>query len=181
VDDLTTQGPPEEWVRVIVEAWVKWSEADSEAVVVVEGNQGGELLRLILRQKAPKIPIAIVKAVRSKQARAEPVVYAYRQHRVFHAKEMPDLVDEQVGWEPDMRWSPNHLDAAVWGLSVLLVDPRPLYPFFPVSVGEGVGKTSVEVIPPYRRERPAPTGGLRVAPWRTGSRLPGPFSGGRRA
>ena len=176
VDDHTSQGAPEQWAKAIVDAHNRYSAPGKPAVVVVEGNQGGELLRLVLRQLAPSLPIAIVKAVRSKQARAEPVVLAYRQGRVFHTREFPELVDELVGWEPDSKWSPNRLDAVVWALSVSLVDPRPLYPHMPVSVGTGAADVELArgVIPEFRRGRPSPGVGWRSQP------AYGPMSGGRR-
>lgn len=120
VDDLTINGSPDEWAQIVVDAQKKYSRPNNEALVVVEGNQGGQLLDMVLHQIAPNLPVAIVKAVRSKSARAEPVVFAYRRHRVEHCDDFPGLVEELTGWEPDMtRWSPGHLDACfVAGTSV---------------------------------------------------------------
>lgn len=170
VDDLTINAGPEEWAQVVVSAQKKYSTPSQPAIVVVEGNQGGELLNLVLNQLSPGIPIAKVTAIRSKAARAEPVVMTYRQKRVKHTQEFNDLVDELTGWEPDIsRWSPGHLDALVWGLHTVLVDPKPLWPFAPILVGSTHSdKTIAAAVPSYRRERKGI--GMAVAPWRTGVR-----------
>ena len=170
VEDLTFQGGPEEWAPVIVAAQKRYSTPAQPCIVVVEGNQGGELLDMVLHQINPAMPVARVQALRSKAARAEPVVMAYRQKRVFHVEEFPDMVDELTGWEPDVsRWSPGHLDALVWGCSAMLVDSKPLWPFAPVLVGEVPAGHLRSAVPDHRRGLPTP--GLAIAPWR-GARQP---------
>jgi phage terminase large subunit-like protein len=169
VADLTLNAGPDEWAPVVIQAQKEYSTPDAPAIIVVEGNQGGELLNLVLNQLSPGIPIAKVTAIRSKAARAEPVVMTYRQHRVHHAREFPELVDELTGWEPDVsRWSPGHLDALVWALHTLLVDPKPLWPFAPVLVGSDHTDISIRgAIPAHRRERGrGPGAGMAIAPWR---------------
>lgn len=167
VADLTLNAGPEEWAPVVVDAQKEYSTPSAPAIVVVEGNQGGELLNLVLNQLSPGIPIAKVTAKISKAARAEPVVMTYRQKRVQHLHDFPDLVDELTGWEPDTsRWSPGHLDALVWAVHTVLVDPKPLWPFAPVLVGSlDRDRTIRGAIPQYRRERGRGTG-MAVAPWR---------------
>jgi phage terminase large subunit-like protein len=167
VADLTLNAGPDEWAPVVVKAQKDYSTPSDPAIVVVEGNQGGDLLKLVLNQLAPGIPIALVTAIRSKSARAEPVVLAYRQNRVWHTEDFAELVDEQTGWEPDTsKWSPGHLDACVWALHPVLVDPKPLWPFAPVLVGNTHTDTTLTAaVPAFRRER-GPAIGMAVAPWR---------------
>lgn len=166
VADLTLNAGPEEWAPVVAQAQKEYSTPSSPAIVVVEGNQGGDLLNLVLNQLSPGIPIARVHAIRSKAARAEPIVLTYRQKRVKHMYDFPDLVDELTGWEPDVsKWSPGHLDALVWALYTLLVDPKPLWPFAPVLVGAMSSAPIRSAIPAHRRERGRGVG-LTVAPWR---------------
>lgn len=175
VADLTLNAGPDEWAPVVVEAQKRYSTPDAPAIVVVEGNQGGELLNLVLNQLSPGIPIAKVTAIRSKAARAEPVVMTYRQRRVHHTMDFPELVDELTGWEPDTsRWSPGHLDALVWALHTLLVDPKPLWPFAPVLVGSNHSGLSIRsAIPAHRLERGTRGTGLAIAPWRRRPRFGG--------
>jgi len=170
IDDLTINAGPDEWAQIVVDAQKKYSTPASPAIVVVEGNQGGELLNLVLNQLSPGIPIALVKAIRSKSARAEPVVLTYRQKRVLHTQEFNDLVDELTGWEPDVsKWSPGHLDALVWALHTVLIDTKPLWPYAPVLVGSTHSDRTISgVIPAFRRERDHRRGvGMALAPWRS--------------
>lgn len=169
LEDQTFKGPPDEWAARIVALWEKYKkfpQSDIDPIVVVEGNQGGELLRMVLHQVAPTMPVAIVKAIRSKAARAEPVVFAYRRKRVWHVDDFPKLVDEMTGWEPDSKWSPGALDANVWALTVALVDPRPIYPLMPIKVvGTGWQEAVLDnAVPSFRRGRS--NYGLDTAPWR---------------
>lgn len=166
VEDITMNGGPDEWATAVIEAQVRYSTTENPAVIVVEGNQGGALLSLVLNQIAPGIPVAIVNAIKSKSARAEPVVMAYRQGRVKHTEVFTALVDELTGWEPDVsRWSPGHLDALVWALHTALVDQRPLYPFIPIVASNFQrGATMDGAVPKFRQDRK--TIGMEVAPWR---------------
>lgn len=119
-EDLTVdKGGPEKWAHVVVDAWRRYPDS----VVVVEGNQGGNAWKMILQQIDPSIPVATVKAISSKVARAEPVVMAYRQGRVRHVADFPDLVGEMTGWEPDRsRYSPGSIDACIVGGTPVLTD-----------------------------------------------------------
>lgn len=161
MEDRTMEGAPDEWAAVVHDLWL----ANPDAIVVVEGNQGGQLLRMVLHQLNPSMPVAIVKAVHSKVARAEPIVMAYRQKRIEHVDHFPLLEEEMTGWEPGVsRWSPGSVDALVWAMSVLLVDERPLYPYMPVIPLPPVDDTIPSLVPAHRRDRSTP--GMSVAPWR---------------
>lgn len=163
LEDLTMNGGPDEWAQVIVDVQAKYSRPNNEAIVVVEGNQGGQLLDMVLHQIAPNLPVAIVKAVRSKSARAEPVVFAYRRQRVLHVDVFDDLVEELTGWEPEVsRWSPGHLDALTWSIHTLLVDDTAIRKFSPVTVLSQ--PDNVLTLPAYRGTQRGR--GLEKAPWR---------------
>jgi len=160
-EDRTMNGAPDEWAAAVHGLWVE----NPGSIVVVEGNQGGQLLKMVLHQLDPAMPVAIVKAISSKSARAEPIVMAYRQRRVEHIDNFPLLEEEMTGWEPEVsRWSPGSVDALVWALSVLLVDERPLYPFMPIMPGPPVVETLPSLVPAFRSDRPST--GMAVAPWR---------------
>ena len=96
-------------------------------LIIVEGNQGGELVREVLRSVDAGVPVQIVHASRGKAARAEPVVALYEQGRVTHASGSPGepgldlgaLEDELVGWVPGVGASPGRLDALVWAVTTL--------------------------------------------------------------
>ena len=83
--------------------------------IIAEGNQGGEMVKHTIQTVRPTVPITIVHASRSKQARAEPVAALYEQGRVDHAGSFPALEDEMCTWEPLSNMpSPDRLDALVW-------------------------------------------------------------------
>jgi len=89
--------------------------------VVAEGNQGGEMVRHTLQTIRAGLPITIVHASRSKEARAEPVAALYEQGRVHHVGTFPGLEDQLCTWEPGND-SPDRLDALVWALTDLMLD-----------------------------------------------------------
>lgn len=78
--------------------------------------------------------VHVVNASRGKRVRAEPVAALYGRPdepdtwstaRVHHAGQFPELENEMIDWRADSGWSPNRMDAAVWGLTHLMVDaPR---------------------------------------------------------
>ena len=65
------------------------------------------------------VPYSKVTAPRGKQVRAEPCSALYEQGRVHHLGVFPELEQELETWTPDAKWSPNRLDALVWGLTYL--------------------------------------------------------------
>ena len=86
----------------------------------------------------PNLPVRIVFARHSKQARAEPVSALYEQGKVSHIKPFPELEDQQCTWEPlSGDPSPDRLDAMVWAITDLMlkgVDKPPIVS--PVVVGQ---------------------------------------------
>jgi len=89
--------------------------------VIAEGNQGGLMVEHTIRTIDPNIPVTIVHASRSKQARAEPVAALYEQGRIRHAIAAPELEDQLCTWVPGSP-SPDRLDALVWAFTDLITD-----------------------------------------------------------
>jgi phage terminase large subunit-like protein len=135
-----TRGSPGEWRAVVLaDRSVKgaspdgWARAALAAVeefgaerLVVEVNQGGDLVQGVVRQIDPLVPIREVRAMRSKMLRAEPVAALYEQGRVGHARGLGPLEGQMMqmartGWQG--QGSPDRLDALVWALTDLMVDP----------------------------------------------------------
>jgi phage terminase large subunit-like protein len=81
---------------VVIKAYDEW-KADR---IVAEGNQGGEMVRLTLNTARKDVPIRIVHAAHSKQARAEPVAALYEQFKITHMKPFTELEDQLCAWEP---------------------------------------------------------------------------------
>ncbi len=163
VDDLTEPGlDPEEWAKNVVMA----HHTHKGSVVVVEGNQGGELVRTVINQIDSSVPVITIHASKSKAARAEPVVIAYRMDRVKHVREFVELEDELTGWEPGSKWSPNRLDAMVHGLRTLLIDDTDLNAFGRIRTSSGHYNNASIAIPGHMRRH----GAIDLGSWRNNRR-----------
>lgn len=114
--DYSMQGRPDAWARAVVDAYDR-HEADS---VVVEVNQGGELVSQVLRTVRPTLPIREVRASKGKRLRAEPVSALYEQGRVHHVGVLEKLEEQMTTWTVSETKSPDRLDALVWALTDLI-------------------------------------------------------------
>ena len=121
--DATSQGEkPGEWASRAVRLYEQVS-ADS---LVVEVNNGGEMIASIIGQINPRIPIKEVRATRGKFTRAEPISMLYEQRRVHHVGSFPKLEDQMCSMTPDFDaasagYSPDRLDAMVWAMTELML------------------------------------------------------------
>jgi phage terminase large subunit-like protein len=94
--------------------------------VVFEKNQGGALIQMAINAVDPTIKTFPVVATRGKQTRAEPVVIAMQQGRVRFNGLMADLEQQCVFWDPESsRYSPDRMDAMVWGVTSAIITPPP--------------------------------------------------------
>lgn len=122
--DESVQGlKPHEWAA---RAAALYRRLDADALVV-EVNQGGDMVASVIGEVAPDVPVTPVRAVRSKHLRAEPVAALYAQGRVRHAGTFPALEDELADFGPDglsSGRSPDRLDALVWAVTHLALRPR---------------------------------------------------------
>lgn len=110
---------PKEWARAAVNAY---REFDADAIVV-ETNQGGDMIAAVLRAEDPNVPVREVRASRGKYVRAEPISALYAQGRVHHCGLFEALEDQMTTYTPDfdrnINGSPDRLDALVWALTEL--------------------------------------------------------------
>jgi phage terminase large subunit-like protein len=123
LEDCSVHASPDTWARRAIDAYHR-HHAD---MLVVEANQGGELVTQTLYTVDPSVPVETVHASRGKRTRAEPVAALYEQGRVHHVGALPELEDQLCLWEPltgDI--SPDRLDALVWAVSQLMADGVPL-------------------------------------------------------
>jgi len=135
-----TDGPPQDWRAVVLEdASVtgaspdEWARAAIAAMdrhkadrLVAEVNQGGDLVERMIRQIDPLVPYRAVRATRGKVVRAEPVSALYEQGRVSHLRGLDKLEAQmclmtQMGYQG--KGSPDRVDALVWALTDLVVEP----------------------------------------------------------
>jgi phage terminase large subunit-like protein len=127
LEDATLKGvAPLTWARRAVAAFY----AHAADAVVVEVNQGGDLVKNLLLQVDAKVPVIEVRATRGKWLRAEPVAALYGRGLVGHVPGLTALEDELCAFGPDGKadgHSPDRVDALVWALTELLlkgVGPR---------------------------------------------------------
>ncbi len=124
LEDATMAGArPQEWAEKAVSLYRR-HEADA---LVVEVNQGGEMVESIIREVDAGVPVVSVRATRGKYLRAEPVAALYAQGRVRHAGTFPELEDEMCSFGPgglEGGRSPDRLDALVWALTHLMLVPK---------------------------------------------------------
>lgn len=139
IDDWSERGSPDKWARKVVAAYRRY-EADK---VVIEVNQGGDMVAQVLRSVEPHLPIVEVRASRGKYVRAEPVAALYEQGRVRHVGAFAELEDQMVTFTPERAadrsdgYSPDRVDALVWALSEL----------FPTMI-QKVGPEAIPALPP---------------------------------
>jgi phage terminase large subunit-like protein len=114
LDDASINDVPERWARQVVSTYHKW-KADR---IVVERNQGGDMVAAMLRAVDVHLPITEVYATKGKYTRAEPVSALYEQGKVKHVGAFPKLEDQLCTWLPGED-SPDRLDALVWAVTNL--------------------------------------------------------------
>jgi phage terminase large subunit-like protein len=116
---------PETWARAVATAF----ERHGADRVVVETNNGGDMVESVLRAAAVALPVKQVRASRGKAARAEPVSALYAAGRVRHVGHFRQLEDEMCGLVLGGGYvgpgsSPDRADALVWALTELMLGGR---------------------------------------------------------
>lgn len=113
LEDGSRSGSPHQWATRAIAMFDKW-EADA---IVIEINQGGDMVRHTLESVRPGIPIIEVRATRGKHVRAEPIAAQYSLGMISHVGAFPILEDQMcqmtaAGFEGE--GSPDRVDALVW-------------------------------------------------------------------
>lgn len=113
--DYTVHTDPDGWGRRAVTAAIDY-EADD---ICVEVNYGGDMAVATIVGAADamgiSIPVRTVRASRGKRPRAEPIAALSTRERWHYAGVFPDLEDQLCTWTPEADYSPDRLDAHVWG------------------------------------------------------------------
>lgn len=85
------------------------------------------MVRAIIAEADPEVPVTEVRATRGKWLRAEPVAAMYEQGRVRHAGTFAALEDEMCDFGLNglsSGRSPDRLDAMVWAATALSFGAR---------------------------------------------------------
>ncbi|MGV8832868.1 MAG: DNA-packaging protein [Devosia sp.] len=109
------------WARRAVAAFY----AHKADAIVVEVNQGGDLVRNVIAQIDADVPVRPVWANRAKWLRAEPVAALYGRGLVAHVAGLTALEDEMCSFGVDGKsegHSPDRVDALVWAVTELLLN-----------------------------------------------------------
>jgi phage terminase large subunit-like protein len=118
IDDRTCRLSPRNWARVAVAAYEAY-EADA---IIAEINNGGEMVKEIIRSEKSTVPVLTVHATRGKVVRAEPVSALYEQGRISHIGSFPALEDQLITFTPfgiEGDGMSDRADALVWALTKL--------------------------------------------------------------
>ena len=116
--DRSCRLSPDGWGRRVVGAY---HDLEAERVVV-ESNQGGDLVVSLLATVDPSVPVKRIHASRGKRLRAEPVAARYEQARVHHVGVFPELEDQMMSFAGDSGGADDRVDARVHGLPEAVLD-----------------------------------------------------------
>jgi len=122
-DDSVSGATPTVWANKAIALWRRL-EADA---LVVEVNQGGDMVRTVINEIDAGVPVTAVRASRGKWLRAEPVAMLYEQGRVKHVGAFPELEDEMCDFAStglSSGKSPDRMDALVWAITALALGRR---------------------------------------------------------
>lgn len=116
--DMSMKGQPREWAVAAVAAYDMF-EADA---IVIEVNQGGDMVKHTLNSVRPGLRIIEVRATRGKHVRAEPISALYSLGRFHHVGTHLELENQMClttaeGYAGE--GSPDRLDAHVWAATEL--------------------------------------------------------------
>lgn len=113
---------PEGWARAVAAAAEVWGAER----VIVETNQGGEMVESVLRSADVMLPVRPVRARFGKSQRAEPVAALFEGGKARFVGAFLELEDELTGilagggYEGPGR-SPDRADAMVWAMAELML------------------------------------------------------------
>ena len=119
IDDASMKGTPRQWAERAIATYDRW---DADAIVV-ERNQGGDMVKHTLKSVRPDVPVIEVVATRGKHVRAEPIAALYSMGRISHVGTFDKLEDQMcqmtaAGYEGN--GSPDRCDALVWAITDLM-------------------------------------------------------------
>lgn len=163
VDDLSKRCSPDEWSRIVVKA-----AFEHQATVVAEVNQGGAMVKQVLKMAAtelglPMPPVNPTWSSKSKEARAEPLSAAYAQGRVHHLNVLAELESQETSWvQGESGYSPDRQDGVVQAGSAGLFPEALISGLAGTAAIQSVAKQHLELprqvqLPrgQYRNRRPA--------------------------
>lgn len=143
LEDASMKGSPHQWATRALAMYDKY-EADA---IVIEVNQGGDMVRNTLESLRRGVRIIEVRATRGKHVRAEPISALYQVGRISHIGTFPEMEDQLCKFTAsgyDGEDSPDRAEAMIWCFTELfasLTTPKsqPEEEYFPPSQGGWMG------------------------------------------
>ncbi|MDC0344530.1 terminase family protein [Alphaproteobacteria bacterium] len=118
LEDASGKMAPLDWVMKVCHLYQGYQAND----VVVEVNQGGEMVKTLLKQVDQNISVKEVRATRGKFMLAAPVAVLYDQGKIFHPRQPLKKLETQMLSMTTIK-SPDRVDALVWGVTDLFLNP----------------------------------------------------------
>lgn len=115
LDDATIAADPDGWAQRVAATAAEWKTT----TVVAEKNQGGLMVKSVLRSADPNLRVRLVSASKGKEARAQPTAALFTQRRWHLVGHFAELEDQCTTWVPGSGDSPDRLDAMVWAQAAL--------------------------------------------------------------
>jgi phage terminase large subunit-like protein len=133
-DHSVTARTPEGWSRAAADAARMWGQLHTivpgssvPVALVAESNQGGQMVKSVLRTADPDLHVKLVAARHGKSERASPVAMLFEAGKVTLHGRFPQLEAELCGMIAGGGYegpgnSPDRADAMVWGLTELMLE-----------------------------------------------------------
>ncbi len=118
LEDVSGIYTPHQWATKAVTAYHAW-KADR---LVAETNNGGDMVEYTVRVADAQVAYKKLTASRGKHTRAEPVAALYERGLIHHVGCFGTLEDQMSSWVPGED-SPDRMDALVWVMTELMLDP----------------------------------------------------------
>jgi len=115
LDDASGNYTVDAWANKCINTFYKHS-ADR---IVVEVNNGGDLVTKVIKDVNQSVPVKSVHATRGKVIRAEPIAALYEQGKVSHVGNFSSLEDQMTTFDGNTSKSPDRMDALVWAMTEL--------------------------------------------------------------
>jgi phage terminase large subunit-like protein len=119
---------PEGWARAVADAATVWGHLYTSVplTIVAESNQGGLMVKSVLRIADPDLRVRLVTATQGKSDRASPVAMLFEAGKVTLHGRFPELEAELLGMVAGGEYegpgnSPDRADAMVWALTELML------------------------------------------------------------
>jgi phage terminase large subunit-like protein len=138
--DASGKYQPTEWAKRAIELYYELG-ADR---IVAETNFGGQMVEATMRAVDRNVAYCAVTASRGKVTRAEPVAALYEQGRVHHVGTFPELEDQMCAFTVPFNraragFSPGRVDALVWALTDLVLQPMNSWGMFELTRRQALG------------------------------------------